>query len=131
MRKASASLRVAVVADNKFERGLAVELLRTFRITDISQFDDPDFVLHLRPRPDVAIWIWASRDYELLRKLTWLCRSVRFIIVDGTPSPEMVALSLQAGATSVLSRPYSIRDLLLHIDRAAIPPAADQETIAI
>lgn len=126
-----AGLHVAIVADNKFERGLAVELLRSFRIANISQFDVPSIVQHLRPPPDVVLWIWASRDYALLRKLTRQGQSGRIIILDSSPSPEMLALALDAGATSVLSRPYSIRDLLSHINRAAEPLVANQEIIEI
>jgi DNA-binding NarL/FixJ family response regulator len=125
-----AGLHVAIVADNKFERGLAVELLRSVGITNISQFDVPDLALHLRPLPDVVLWIWALRDYSQLRKLTRQCRSSRIIVSDSAPSPEMLALALDAGAASVLSRPYSIRDLISHISRVAADPATLKEIVA-
>ena len=124
-------LHFAVLASNRHDRALVVEILRSIPVAKLSILENIEQVMEVYPPPDVTLWAWTVRDFALLRRLASNAKPRHVILLDGPPTPELLVMATDAGAAGILAKPFSVQALTSHIARTVALPRADDQVFAI
>ena len=124
LRQRLVALRYMLVASKIYQRRLLQDMLTAFGAGMPAHSDGLDDACRTirQHRPDIVLWDWETADLDGLKRLNRealnMPQRASIILLAASPSTELVAAAVMAGAAGIVAKPFSANVVMSQVAHA-------------